>query len=64
MATTANKWKKARAEIKASTTADGASAGEGPATTKVLALDCEYVGVGLGGVEDMLARGLCLFLQI
>ncbi|KAF7639858.1 Exonuclease domain-containing protein [Meloidogyne graminicola] len=50
----ANKWKKAKQEI------ENASKGEensnSPTITKILALDCEYVGVGIGGVDNMLAR--------
>jgi len=51
----ANKWKKARQEIDKSVKEENSSSG--PAITKVLALDCEYVGVGIGGTENMLARG-------
>ncbi|KAL7072147.1 hypothetical protein ACQ4LE_008931 [Meloidogyne hapla] len=49
----ANKWKKARQEIDNATKGENSS---GTAITKVLALDCEYVGVGIGGAENMLAR--------
>uniref|UniRef100_A0A914M4Q8 RNA exonuclease 4 n=1 Tax=Meloidogyne incognita TaxID=6306 RepID=A0A914M4Q8_MELIC len=50
----ANKWKKARQEIDKSVKDENSN--NGPAITKVLALDCEYVGVGIGGTENMLAR--------
>ncbi|KAH7729418.1 RNA exonuclease 4 [Aphelenchoides avenae] len=54
----ANKWKNRTAEIseivkEAQTSSTGISASN---ITQVLALDCEYVGVGYNGKDDCLAR--------
>uniref|UniRef100_A0A0N5AGL4 RNA exonuclease 4 n=1 Tax=Syphacia muris TaxID=451379 RepID=A0A0N5AGL4_9BILA len=51
-----NVWKKRRAEIKRAKTTGDSSGKTNAEVTKVLGLDCEYVGVGVDGSDNMLAR--------